>query len=86
MANRPIKRIKLGNGITAAIWENQSSKGGVWHSVTIGRCYKDGDKYQETTSFRRDDLLFVAKAAEMAFRWCHRLAERDRAAATQSRK
>jgi hypothetical protein len=71
MANKPIKRFAVGNGIRASIWANQSKhNGGSWHSVTITRTYRDGDEYKDTTSFRRDDLLFVAKASELAFAWC----------------
>lgn len=70
MANEPIKRIKVGNGIRASIWKNQSKNNGSWLTVTITRTYRDGDEFKDTTSFRRDDLLFVAKASEMAFAWC----------------
>jgi hypothetical protein len=70
MANAPIKRFAVGNGIRVSIWENQSKNNGSWHSVTITRTYRDGDEYKDTTSFRRDDLLFVAKASELAFAWC----------------
>ncbi len=70
MANAPIKRFAVGNGIRASIWKNESKKNGSWLSVTITRTYRDGEEYKDTTSFRRDDLLFVAKASELAFVWC----------------
>lgn len=75
MANKPIKRFAVGNGIRASIWENPSKNNGSWHSVTITRTYRDGDEFKDTTSFRRDDLLFVAKASELAFAWCLRRAK-----------
>ena len=74
MANAPIKRFAVGNGIRASIWNNQS-KNGSWLSVTITRTYRDNEEFKDTTSFRRDDLLFVAKASELAFLWCLRQAE-----------
>lgn len=77
MANKPIKTIRVGNGVSAQVWENTSKDGGTWLSVTITRSYKDGDKYKDSTSFRRDDLLFVSKAADMAFRWAFRKDQRD---------
>ena len=70
MANEPVKKISVGNGIHAAIWKNESDKGGSWFTVKIYRKYKDDEAYKETNSFRRDDLLFVSKAADMAFGWC----------------
>lgn len=75
MANAPIKRFAVGNGIRASIWKNESKQNGAWLSVTITRTYRDGDEYKDTTSFRRDDLLFVAKASELAFSWCLRQAK-----------
>jgi len=75
MANAPIKRFAVGNGVSASIWKNESKNNGSWLSVTISRTYRDKDEFKDTTSFRRDDLLFVAKASELAFAWCLAQAE-----------
>lgn len=72
MANGPLKTIPIGNGIRAKIWENESNSGRKWLSVEIIRTYKDGENFKDTTSFRQEDLLFVAKAADAAFNWCFR--------------
>jgi hypothetical protein len=64
----PVKRIRLGN-IVAAIWANKNEKGDVWHNVTVSRFYKDGDKWKDTSGFRRDDLPILAKVADMAYAW-----------------
>lgn len=77
MANAPIERFAVGNGIRASIWKNESKNNGSWMNVSITRTYRDGEDYKDTTSFRREDLLFVAKAAELAFSWC--LAYADKA-------
>ncbi|MEM8669253.1 MAG: hypothetical protein AAGG48_17150 [Planctomycetota bacterium] len=81
--NAPIKRFAVGNGIRASVWKNDSKNNGSWLSVTITRTYRDGEEYKDTTSFRRDDLLFVAKAAELAFSWCLRQAEKAKRDANQ---
>ena len=83
MANAPIKRINVGNGIGASVWKNQSEKNGSWFNITISRTYKSGDEFKDSTTFRRDDLLFVAKAAESAFMWC--LNQQTKSAKRQSR-
>ncbi len=83
MANAPIKRIAVGNGIKASIWKNESKDNGSWFSVTISRTYRDNDEFKDTPSFRRDDLLFVAKASELAFSWCLRQAEASKKAKSQ---
>ncbi len=75
MSNAPIKRFAVGNGIKASVWENQSKNNGSWLSVTITRTYREDEEFKDTTSFRRDDLLFVAKACDLAFSWCLRKAE-----------
>ena len=83
MANSPIKQFAVGNGVRASIWKNESKNNGSWLSVEITRTYRDGDDYKDTTSFRRDDLLFVAKASELAFSWCLRQAEKAKREASQ---
>ena len=67
-SQRPVHEIKLGR-IRASIWANRSDRQGVWHSVTVSRLYRDGDAWKETTSFGRDDLPLVSKAAELAYGW-----------------
>lgn len=64
----PVHKVQLEH-ITAAIWANSTKEGRVWFNVTISRSYKDGDQWKDTTTFRRDDLPIVAKAADMAYAW-----------------
>ena len=66
--NRPVHEIKLGC-IRASIWKNESDRQDVWFNVSISRAYRDGDHWKTTTSFGRDDLPLVSKAAEMAYTW-----------------
>ena len=66
--NRPVHEIKLGR-VRASIWTNESDRQDVWYSVSISRLYRDGDDWKTTTSFSRDDLPLVSKAAEMAYAW-----------------
>ncbi len=84
MANEPSKRINVGNGIHVAIWKNESDKGEAWYTIKLTRKYKDGEGFKDTTTFRRDDLLFVAKGAEMAFSWCFNHEESERKAKAKS--
>ena len=65
---RPIHEFKLGR-IRAAIWANRNHRQTLWYSVTVSRFYRDGEAWKETTSFGRDDLPLVAKAAELAYGW-----------------
>ena len=64
---RPVHEIRLGR-IKAAIWANQTESG-VFHNVTVMRIYKDGNDWKSTDSFGRDDLLLVAKIADLAHTW-----------------
>ena len=63
--NKPETTIRVGNGVKATVWKNETEKA-VFYSVTISRTYKRDDNFQDSSSFNRDDLLFVAKAAERA--------------------
>ena len=66
MANhkKPVAEVRIA-GVKAAIWENEV-EGRTRHNVTFSRLYKDGDKWQNTQSFGRNDLLTLAKVADLA--------------------
>lgn len=67
MPRPPVHEIRLGL-IKASIWSNQT-KSGERHNVTLVRLYKNGDTWKESSHFGRDDLLLVAKVADMAHTW-----------------
>lgn len=76
--NKPIDKIRIGK-VTASIWNNPSEKGD-FYSVTFERSYKDeGDAWKSSQSFRRDDLLELAKAADKAHDRILELRQRSRA-------
>ena len=66
---RPAQEIRLGR-IRATIWANQNDNG-TWYNVTLSRNYKDGDEWKSSSSFGRDELLTVAKVADLANSWIH---------------
>ena len=66
---RPAHEIRLGR-IKATIWANQGDNG-TWFNVALSRSYKDGDEWKSSTSFGRDELLTVAKVADLANSWIH---------------
>jgi hypothetical protein len=66
---RPVREIRLGR-IRATIWANQAESG-VWYKIALARSYKEGDEWKSTASFGRDDLLVVAKVADLAHTWVH---------------
>ena len=65
-SNKPVAEVRVG-AVKAAIWPNQTESGVVRHNVTFSRIYKDAEgNWKSTSSFGRDDLLVVAKVADMA--------------------
>ena len=60
----PVGKVRVGL-ITASIWANQTDKG-TFHNVTFERRYKDGDQWKSSHSYNADDLLALAKAADLA--------------------
>ena len=66
---RPAHEIRLGR-IKATIWANQNDNG-TRFNVVLSRNYKDGDEWKSSSSFGRDELLTVAKVADMANSWIH---------------
>ena len=68
-AVRPVQEIRMGR-IRAAIWANETENG-TRYNVTVNRLYKDGDKWKDSTSFGRDDLLLVAKVTDACHSWIY---------------
>jgi hypothetical protein len=66
---KPVHEIRLGR-VRAAVWENEGPRG-VRHSVTFTRLYKDEKTglWADSTGFGRDDLLVLAKVADLAHSW-----------------
>lgn len=87
--NKPIDHIRLGT-IQAAIWKNATDDDRPYYSISFEKRYTDRDgNWQSATSFLRDELLVLAKAAEMAFARVHELQSEERAraaAATNGKK
>jgi len=53
-ANRkPIHEIRLSK-VKAAVWENTTDNG-VFYNVTVSRLYRDGDHWESSDSFGRDE-------------------------------
>jgi hypothetical protein len=76
MANqKPIAEVRTGS-IKATIWRN-ATENGARFNVTFDRLYKDGDKWKSTSTFGRDDLLLLAKVADLAHTRIFQLQQED---------
>jgi hypothetical protein len=63
--NAPVAKVRVGL-ITASIWGNQTEKG-TFHNVTFERRYRDGEgSWKSSHSYNADDLLSLAKTADLA--------------------
>jgi len=56
--------------IKATIWRNQT-KAGTRHNVTVVRLFRNGDLWQESSRFGREDLPIVSKVADLAHEWIY---------------
>ena len=63
--NRPVDEVRIGR-VKATIWRNETEDGKARFNTVFSRLYKDGDAWQSTPSFGRNDLLLVAKVADLA--------------------
>ena len=68
---KPVAEIRVGR-ITATIWQNTPTDEGVFYSVHITRLFRRGSNWDRTPAFGRDDLLTVAKVADLARVWPRR--------------
>ena len=64
---RPVRAVKIGP-IQVAIWRNLTAEGRVVFNATLERLYYDekAAKWESSTSFGRNDMLILAKAADVA--------------------
>jgi len=65
-AREPVSRVKL-FPVEAAIWRNSTKEGEPFYAVTFGRVYRDREgQWKSSSNFNADDLLTLAKAADLA--------------------
>jgi hypothetical protein len=67
--NMPAHKIRLGS-LSVTIWESAFDEGRTTYRAHIVKSYRDqkGD-WQDTTSFRLDDLVLVSTLAQRAADW-----------------
>ena len=75
---KPIHEVRLGT-IKAAVWRNET-EAGIRYNVTFSRIYKDGETWNSTDSFGRDDLLLLSKVADQTHSWIFAQAREDESA------
>ena len=81
--NEPAARVKL-SSIQASVWRNQSPDGKTFYSTTFDRRYKDKDgAWKSSDSFSGDQLLLLAKAADLAHTEEMKLRAADRGSTAQ---
>ncbi len=75
----PVDHVRLGT-ISAAIWANDTETG-VRYGVTFERLYRDPSSgaWKSSATFNRDDLLVIAKVADLVHSRIHERQTRDRA-------
>ena len=79
---KPAADVRIG-AVQAAIWRNETDNGSRF-AVTFSRSYRDsGGKWQSSSSFRRDDLLVLAKVADQAHSRIFELRHEEKAAAKE---
>ena len=68
---KPVAEVRIG-AVKASIWQNDT-QAGIRHNATFSRLYKDGDDWKSTGSFGREDLLVLAKVADLTHTRIHEL-------------
>lgn len=74
-SSKPAVKLRYGS-LSAAIWQNDTDNG-PYYSVTFQRSYKEGESFKNSQSFRRDDLLVLAKLADAAHTKIHDLQQTE---------
>ena len=77
---KPADEIRIGR-VKATIWMNTTEDGQSRYSVVFSRIYREGEQWKSTHSFGRNDLLLLAKLADLAHTRVSALRQDDAAAA-----
>ena len=87
--DRPVKVVRIRN-VRANIWANPLPSGDFAYNVTFDRLWKEDDQtdgqgevikkgdWKQSTSFGKDDLLLLAKIADLAHTWVYRRIQDER--------
>ena len=78
---KPADEIRIGR-VKATIWMNTTEDGQARYSVVFSCLYRDGEQWKTTHSFGRNDLLLLAKVADIAHTRISAFRQDDRAEAT----
>ena len=73
---KPVAEFKYGL-CRASVWENEKESGGVRHSVSIQRSYKDEDGWHQTQSLNASDVELMIMALQDAKHWIYGRNYRD---------
>lgn len=80
---KPAARVTL-YPVTATIWRNENKDGETFYSTAFERRYKDKEgNWKGSTSFSSDELLLLAKVADLAHSEIVKLRAADRPAQSQ---
>ena len=80
--DKPVRVVRIRN-IRGNIWANRLPSGDLAYNVTIDRLWRDDEingggevikkgEWHQSQSFGRDDLLLVAKVADLCHTWIYR--------------
>ena len=77
-SKKPAAKVTL-HPVSAAIWRNQNQKGDVFYSTTFSRNYRDDEgNWKSSDNFSANELLLLAKVADLAHTEIHKLRTSDR--------
>ncbi|MCA9026692.1 MAG: hypothetical protein KDA86_15905 [Planctomycetaceae bacterium] len=67
-SNKPVHHLRIGT-LSAAIFANQTQEGHVYYNAQFDRSYRFDGEWKHTKSMGRDDLLALAKLADLTHTW-----------------
>ena len=75
-SKKPVHKIRMGS-LSASIWRYEvGEQKRIRHGVTFQKSYRKDDKWENSTIFNREDLLLLAKVADLAHTWIFENSER----------
>jgi len=73
---KPIHEIRAGL-MKVRIWR-KTARGGLRHTVSVTRLYRNGDVWKESARFGRDDIPLLRLLLDKAHTWIYRHSQSDK--------
>ena len=83
--NRKPVQVFKARGISASVFENETKKGESFYKICLQRTYWDGEAFQTSDSYGRDDVPLAMSLMQQAWQYVIQAEEADKKKASEEK-